>query len=206
MYFRTRGLIVVEFDRGSRTARACANWRPTSSRPGLVAYRDERGRGLGQPRRRARLRHASSRPRCSRRSTTSRCGRSCASSCRDKRARQGVARALLDARDRCTPAGARRDDTRGLSRGHRARPRPAASAFHGIQSMFERAGFEVVEVRQWNTTSPRGRSCASSCQLAADARQIGPQAAEHHRRRAPHLVVADLDSRRSAADSRRARR
>jgi GNAT superfamily N-acetyltransferase len=31
---------------------------------------------------------------------------------------------------------------------------PAADAFHGTQSMFERAGFAVVEVRRWNKTSP----------------------------------------------------
>ena len=31
---------------------------------------------------------------------------------------------------------------------------PAASAFTGPLSIFERAGFEVVEVRQWNATTP----------------------------------------------------
>jgi GNAT superfamily N-acetyltransferase len=31
---------------------------------------------------------------------------------------------------------------------------PAASAYHGAQSMFEKAGFEIVAVRQWNKTSP----------------------------------------------------
>jgi GNAT superfamily N-acetyltransferase len=31
---------------------------------------------------------------------------------------------------------------------------PAADAFHGTQSMFANAGFEVVEVRQWNKTTP----------------------------------------------------
>jgi GNAT superfamily N-acetyltransferase len=31
---------------------------------------------------------------------------------------------------------------------------PAASAYQGVQSMFEKEGFEVVEVRQWNATSP----------------------------------------------------
>ncbi len=31
---------------------------------------------------------------------------------------------------------------------------PAANAFHGTLSMFERAGFEVVERRQWNATTP----------------------------------------------------
>jgi GNAT superfamily N-acetyltransferase len=32
---------------------------------------------------------------------------------------------------------------------------PAADAYHGTQSMFERAGFSVVDIRQWNATSPR---------------------------------------------------
>jgi GNAT superfamily N-acetyltransferase len=31
---------------------------------------------------------------------------------------------------------------------------PAASAYHGTLTMFERAGFAVVERRQWNSTSP----------------------------------------------------
>ena len=31
---------------------------------------------------------------------------------------------------------------------------PAANAFHGTLAMFERAGFTVVERRQWNATSP----------------------------------------------------
>jgi GNAT superfamily N-acetyltransferase len=31
---------------------------------------------------------------------------------------------------------------------------PAADAYHGTLSMFEAAGFEVVERRQWNATSP----------------------------------------------------
>jgi GNAT superfamily N-acetyltransferase len=31
---------------------------------------------------------------------------------------------------------------------------PAANAYHGTLSMFERAGFVVVERRQWNATSP----------------------------------------------------
>jgi GNAT superfamily N-acetyltransferase len=29
-----------------------------------------------------------------------------------------------------------------------------ANAFHGVQSMYEKAGFSVVETRQWNKTSP----------------------------------------------------
>lgn len=30
----------------------------------------------------------------------------------------------------------------------------AADAYHGTQSMFEKAGFSVVDVRRWNATSP----------------------------------------------------
>ena len=30
----------------------------------------------------------------------------------------------------------------------------AAAAFHGSQSMFEKAGFDLVDVRQWNKSSP----------------------------------------------------
>jgi GNAT superfamily N-acetyltransferase len=30
----------------------------------------------------------------------------------------------------------------------------ASSAFHGVQSMYERAGFAVVETRQWNRATP----------------------------------------------------
>ena len=30
----------------------------------------------------------------------------------------------------------------------------SANAYHGTLRMFERAGFEVVERRQWNATSP----------------------------------------------------
>ena len=37
--------------------------------------------------------------------------------------------------------------------GERGRVTPA-NAFHGVQSMFEKAGFTVVETRQWNKTTP----------------------------------------------------
>jgi GNAT superfamily N-acetyltransferase len=70
-----------------------------------------------------------------------------------KSRRQGVAAALLDAavdyaRDHgATVVEAYPVDTEGDRI-------PAASAYHGTLSMFERAGFEVVERRQWNATSP----------------------------------------------------
>jgi len=31
----------------------------------------------------------------------------------------------------------------------------ASNAFHGAQSMYAKAGFEVAEVRQWNKTTPK---------------------------------------------------
>jgi GNAT superfamily N-acetyltransferase len=32
---------------------------------------------------------------------------------------------------------------------------PASNAFHGVQSMYTRAGFTVAEVRQWNKATPK---------------------------------------------------
>jgi len=32
---------------------------------------------------------------------------------------------------------------------------PSSDAFHGTQSMFAKAGFEVAEVRQWNKSTPK---------------------------------------------------
>jgi GNAT superfamily N-acetyltransferase len=66
---------------------------------------------------------------------------------------QGVARELLRAAiEYARRRGAKVleaypvSDTRGRIR--------AADAYHGSQSMFEKEGFEVVEVRQWNNASP----------------------------------------------------
>ena len=70
-----------------------------------------------------------------------------------KARRKGVAAALLEAaiefaRDHgATTLEAYPVDTSGGRV-------PAANAFHGTLAMFERAGFEVVERRQWNATSP----------------------------------------------------
>lgn len=66
---------------------------------------------------------------------------------------QGVARILLDAaiayaRERgATVLEAYPVDTGG-------RRLPSANAFHGTRSMFERAGFRVVSLRQFNETGP----------------------------------------------------
>lgn len=66
---------------------------------------------------------------------------------------QGVAAALLDAaieyaraRGATTLEGYPVDTAHGRV--------PAANLFHGTLSMFERAGFTVVERRQWNTSTP----------------------------------------------------
>jgi GNAT superfamily N-acetyltransferase len=32
---------------------------------------------------------------------------------------------------------------------------PASNAFHGVQSMYAKAGFKVAEVRQWNKATPK---------------------------------------------------
>lgn len=66
---------------------------------------------------------------------------------------QGVANALLDAaiayardHDATTLEAYPVDTTAGRV--------PSANAFHGTLGMFERAGFTVVERRQWNATTP----------------------------------------------------
>lgn len=71
-----------------------------------------------------------------------------------RRARgQGIARALLDAaiafaRDQgATMLEAYPAETDGTRI-------PAANAYKGTRSMFEQAGFEVVDRRQWNRTTP----------------------------------------------------
>ncbi len=71
-----------------------------------------------------------------------------------RRARgQGVAAALLDAaieyaraRGATTLEAYPVDTTDGRV--------PAANAYHGTLGMYERAGFTIVERRQWNTTTP----------------------------------------------------
>jgi GNAT superfamily N-acetyltransferase len=66
---------------------------------------------------------------------------------------QGIARALLDA-----AVDYARDHGATLLEAYPVDPArgrvPAASAYTGPLGMFERAGFEVVERRQWNATTP----------------------------------------------------
>lgn len=67
--------------------------------------------------------------------------------------RQGVARAMLDG----AIAYARGQGATTLEAYPIATDRgrvEASSAFHGVQSSFEKAGFKVVDVRRWNATSP----------------------------------------------------
>ena len=71
-----------------------------------------------------------------------------------RRARgQGVASALLAAAIDVRPR-TRRDDPGGLPGRHGRWPRSPANAYHGPLPMFERAGFRVVERRQWNKATP----------------------------------------------------
>jgi GNAT superfamily N-acetyltransferase len=66
---------------------------------------------------------------------------------------QGIAKALLDAAVQYA-----RDHGATLLEGYPVDPSrgrvPAASAYTGPLAMFERAGFEVVERRQWNASTP----------------------------------------------------
>jgi GNAT superfamily N-acetyltransferase len=66
---------------------------------------------------------------------------------------QGVARALLDG----AISYARKRGAQTLEAYPVATSRgkvTAATAFHGTQSMFEKAGFQLVDIRQWNKSSP----------------------------------------------------
>jgi GNAT superfamily N-acetyltransferase len=68
--------------------------------------------------------------------------------------RQGVASALLDAAiEYARSHGATTVEAYPVEvpQGERI---PSANAYHGTLTMFERAGFTVVERRQWNATSP----------------------------------------------------
>jgi GNAT superfamily N-acetyltransferase len=68
--------------------------------------------------------------------------------------RQGVAAALLDAAiEYARSHGATTLEAYPVEvpKGERI---PSANAYHGTLTMFERAGFTVVERRQWNATSP----------------------------------------------------
>ena len=66
---------------------------------------------------------------------------------------KGVATALLDASiDYARERGAKTLEAYPI---HESRGRVSSdAAYTGTQGMFERAGFEVVELRQWNQTSP----------------------------------------------------
>jgi len=68
--------------------------------------------------------------------------------------RQGVAATLLDAAiEYARSHGATTLEAYPVEvpKGERI---PAANAYHGTLTMFERAGFTVIERRQWNATTP----------------------------------------------------
>jgi GNAT superfamily N-acetyltransferase len=151
MYFRRRGLSWSNSTASSNRAglRALAGNDPA---PGLVAYRD--GRAIGW---------VSIGPRASYDRLT---GAKLLAPMDDRpvwsivcfvvsrRARgSGVGRALLGAAvDYAAMHGATTIEAYPVA-DERGRV-PAASAFHGVQSMFARAGFEVVTVRRFNAASP----------------------------------------------------
>ena len=139
-----------------RRPRTERRWRHLAERPlapGLVGYRDGRAVGwvsLGAARG-LRAAEPFEGPRPGRRHArlVDRVLRGLA---QDPRVRASPPRCL---RPRSTmPASPRRDDARGVSGRCLGRRVPAADAFHGTLAMFERAGFTVVERRQWNPTTP----------------------------------------------------
>ena len=151
-YFRDPRSRLVELDGGRQSRRA----RGTGERdlaPGLVAYRDDRAVGwvsLGPREDYERL-------------ATSKIlaplddapvwSIVCFVVSRRSR-RQGVAATLLDAAIEYARAhGATTLEAYPVEvpKGERI---PSANAYHGTLSMFERAGFTVVERRQWNATTP----------------------------------------------------
>jgi ribosomal protein S18 acetylase RimI-like enzyme len=150
-YFRVRGLdwsnSSAQENRDRLHALATVG-RP----PGLVAFRGERAVGwvsLGPRTDFDRLNHAKLLAPVDERPTWSIV---CFVVARDARG-SGVATALLAgavayARD----AGAERLEAYPVDTG--GGKVPAANAYHGTLSMFEAAGFEVVERRQWNRTTP----------------------------------------------------
>ena len=156
-YFRCSRTRLVEFDGGGQSrrvegahqAQAKGTSLPASSRTGTTVP------SAGSASRRARTTSASPPRRSSLRSTTSRSGRSSASSSSRRSRRQGVAAALLDAAiDYARSHGATTLEAYPVEvpTGERI---PSANAYHGTLTMFERAGFTVVERRQWNRHQPR---------------------------------------------------
>ena len=150
-YFRTRGLSWSNSTPKSNRARlrAMAGKKPA---PGLVAYRDAEAVGwvsLGPRESYDRLEGAKMLARLDEVPVWS-----IVCFVVSARARgQGVARTMLNAAiEHARSNGASTieaypvADTRGRV--------PAASAYHGAQSMFEKAGFTVVETRRWNKSSP----------------------------------------------------
>jgi GNAT superfamily N-acetyltransferase len=151
MYYRTRGLSWSNStaQQNRRGLRALASKEPA---PGLIAYRDGEAVGwIG-------LSPRESYDRLEASQVLARLDDKPAWSIvcfvvGAKSRGMGVARALLDG----AIAYARRHGAERLEAYPVATSRgkvPAASAYHGAQSMFEKAGFQVMAVRQWNKSSP----------------------------------------------------
>jgi len=151
MYFRTRGLSWSNSTakQNRENLRALAADEPA---PGLVAYRGEEVVGwIGISPREAYPRLESSKvlARVDDKPVWSIVCFVVGSNSRG----QGVARAMLDG----AITYARHHGAQILEAYPVATSRgkvSAASAFHGSQSMFEKAGFQLIDVRQWNKKSP----------------------------------------------------
>lgn len=150
-YFRTRGLSWSNSTPKSNRAglQAMADDEPP---PGLIAYRDDKAIGwvsLGPRESYERLESSKVLARLDDVPVWS-----IVCFVVSARARgEGVARTMLDAAiEHARTKGATTLEAYPVAdkRGRVS----AASAFHGAQSMFEKAGFTVVETRQWNKSSP----------------------------------------------------
>jgi ribosomal protein S18 acetylase RimI-like enzyme len=150
-YFRVRGLDWSNSTPGANRERLHAQ-ATAGPPPGLVAMRGDRALGwvsLGPRTEFDRLNHAKLLAPLDDQPTWSIV---CFVVSRKSR-RSGVARALLDAAVRyARAAGAERLEAYPVdTQGDKIAP---ANAYHGTLSMFEAAGFDVVERRQFNRTSP----------------------------------------------------
>ena len=142
-----------QLDRDGNRAELARPCRPGRSRPGLLAYRDERVVGwvsLGPREDFGRLAHSKVLAPVD---DTPVWSIVCFVVSRKVRG-QGVATALLAAAS-TTPARTARPCSRPIRSIRQARRSPPANAYHGTLRMFERAGFNVVARRQHNATSPR---------------------------------------------------
>jgi GNAT superfamily N-acetyltransferase len=155
-WFRLRGMSWSNASPGSNRAileSAARRGRRVGRAPGLVAYRDGEAVGwvaLAPREEYERLEHSTVLARVDARPVWSIV---CFVVSRHAR-RRGVSRALLNA----AVEFARKQGAKMLEAYPVADDRgrvPAASAFHGVQSAFAKAGFKVVDVRRHNDAAPQ---------------------------------------------------